>query len=160
MRIIRNRKIHKNGVSAVEILIGVAIVSLILVFSSHAIARFTNIGRDLAEKTQTLYFAEEALETVRFARDEQWSNISGLTDGTTYYLSISTTTVSITGTPEIVEGYTRSFAVDSVERDGNDDIVVSGTPDPNSKYVTATVSWGVPTTSVSLTTIVADINNP
>jgi len=49
--------------------------------------------------------------------------------------------------------------VEDVGRDGNDDIVASGgTPDPNTKKVTATVSWTESTQSkqVVLTTYITN----
>jgi type II secretory pathway pseudopilin PulG len=151
---------HTRGITAIEILVGVGIAAFILVFSVNAIMLFTNTSRDIAEQTQALYLAEEALEMVRFIRDDQWSKIGNLTDGTTYYLDVSPTVIGTTSVPEVIGVFTRSFVVDSVERNGSDDIVGSGTEDPDSKYVTATVSWGSPVSTVSLTTILADINNP
>lgn len=154
-------KTHTRGISSVEMLVGISIAALILLFVTHAITRFVNVGQETAEKTKALYLAEEGLELVRFVRDESWSNISTLTDGTTYYLDVSSTTVAISGTPEVIDGYyERSFVVDAVERDGNDDIVTSGTADPQSKYVTVTVSWDTPTQTTELTSIIADISNP
>ena len=148
-----------RGVTIFEIMIGIGLVSLILVFTTHAITRFVEVGGDIADKTEALYLAEESLEALRFLRDGSWSTVSGLTDGTEYYLSISSTTIGVTTTPEWVGIFRRSFVIDSVERDGNDDIVTSGTPDGDSKYITASVSWGAPTSTVSLTTILADLQD-
>jgi len=156
-----NKKVNKKrGFSGVEVLVGTSIVALILIFSVYAVVRFVNQGKDIADQTQALYLAEEALEMVRHIRDKKWSNIEDLTDGTTYYLDIDGANISTSTIPEVIGQFTRSFEIDSVERDGNDDIVSSGTPDDTSKYVTATVTWGSPASTVVLTTILGDINNP
>lgn len=149
-----------TGVTAVEILVGLSIIAILFVVVSFSIMQFINTGKQVAERTQALFLAEEAVEMVRFIRDEKWSYIQDLTDETTYYLNITGSDIATSTSPEVIGIYTRSFEIDSVERDMNDDIVQSGTPDNTSKYVTATVTWGSPANSVSLTSIVADINNP
>lgn len=156
----RQTHIQRRGISAVEVLIGVSILAVVFTAISFSIMQFVNTSRDVAERTQALFLAEETFEMVRFIRDEKWSHITDLSDGTTYYLQVSGGDIATSTTPEVIDQYTRSFIIESVERDGNDDIVTSGTPDNNSKYITATVTWGNPVRSVSLTSIIADINNP
>jgi type II secretory pathway pseudopilin PulG len=148
------------GVTAVEMLVGMSILAVMFTAVSFSIMQFINTGRNVAERTQALFLAEEAIEMVRYIRDAEWEHIEELNDGTTYYLAVTGGTIGTTTVPEVIGEYTRSFVIESVERNANDDIVVSGTPDPSSKYVTATVSWGNPLESVSLTSIIADINNP
>jgi hypothetical protein len=151
-----------RGITAVEVVIGVSIAALVLIFTTNAIVRFVNVGLDIADKTEALYLAEDALEILRFIRDEDWNEVGELTTGTTYYLDVSPSTVAITGTPEIVGTYARSFVTAPVYRDNaSDDIVPSGAgtyADADSKYVTATVSWDGGAESVSLTAILTDIN--
>lgn len=149
-----------RGITAVEMLVGISILAVVFIAISFSIMQFINTGRDVADRTQALFLAEEGLEMVRYIRDAQWQHIADLTNGTTYYLEVTGGTIATTTVPEVIGIYTRSFMVSPVERDGNDDIVQSGTPDSTSKYVTATVSWGNPVQSVSLTSIIADINNP
>lgn len=153
---------QQRGVSSIEMVIGVSILGLILVYSIYTVTTYINNARSMAEKTEALYLAEDGLELLRFIRDGAWSNIDTLTSGTTYYLSVTPTTIQTTGTPEIIGMYTRSFTLEPVYRDPvNDDIVASTTSgsvaDPDSKYVTMMVSWGTPATDVSLVTILADI---
>ncbi len=151
-----------HGVSAVEVLIGVAIASLVLIFASNAIILFINSGRTVSEKTKALYLAEEGLEHVRFIRDNAWTNISGLSTNSTHYLNITGTTITTSVTPENTDGFRRSFRVQNVYRNSTtDDIVASTTggsvADTNSKYVFMTVVGGSPTTTVTLTSILSDI---
>lgn len=154
------RKQRRRGITAVEMLVGLSILSIMFLAITYSITQFINTGRDIVDKTQALYLAEEGIEMVKFIRDNKWSYITDLTDNTTYYLQITGSEVSTSTSPEVVGQYTRSFEISPVERDGNDDIVSSGTPDPDTKYLTVTVSWGSPTQSLSLATIIADINNP
>ncbi|MCA9363811.1 hypothetical protein KC727_01170 [Candidatus Kaiserbacteria bacterium] len=151
---------NTRGITAVEALVGITIVAMVLVFGAHTVIRFLTVGGEVGEKTQALYLAEEGLEMVKFIRDVEWDTIAGLTDGATYYLSVSGVSVVVSGTPETIGIFSRSFVVEPVERNADDDIVASGTDDDDSKYVTVTVSWGSPAQSLSFTTIVADINNP
>ncbi len=151
---------HQRGVSAVELLVGISILAIMFIAVSFTITQFLSSSRDIADKTQALYLAEEGLEMMRFIRDKQWNYLSDLDDGNKYYLAISGSDVGTTTTKETIGIFTRSIRVTGVDRNGSDDIVQSGTDDPDSKYVTAIVTWGNPTSTVSLTTMLADIQNP
>jgi type II secretory pathway pseudopilin PulG len=151
-----------RGITSIELVFGVTIVGIILVYSMNSIAQFVNSARDVTEKTQALYLAEEGLELTRFMRDNNWTYVSAIPLNTTRYLATSTgATILVSTTPEVIGSFTRSFTVQNVYRNSNDDIVASttggSTADTGSKYVTMMVSWGTPTKSVSLTTILANI---
>ncbi len=156
--------LKKNqGVGSVEIVVGVSIMALVLIIASETLVQFVNTGKEVTEKTQAIYFAEEGLELTRFMRDSNWLNISALTLGTTYGLALSTTTLTVTTTPQTEGVFTRTFIVTSVYRlPANDDIFASTTPgvvvDPNARYVTMNVTWGSPTSTVSLTTILTNLD--
>lgn len=161
-RLILNTK--RNGMTSIEIVIGVSIAGIVLVYSMYAIMEFVNSARDISAKTEALYLAEDGLELVRYIRDNDWANISSLSVNNTHYLQVTTTTVQTTASPEIVDTFSRSFRIQNVYRNpGNEDIIASTTGgavvDTGSKYVTMTVSWGTPVKSVSLTTIIADISS-
>ncbi len=154
---------RRRGFTALETAIGVSLVALVLTFVMTTVAQFINTGRTTTQKTQALYLAEETLELVRFVRDVSWTNISSLTNGTTYYIRVASGAVSVTTTPQIAAGFTRSFVISNVYRNATtDDIVASTTggsvADTSTKYVTARVVGGNPTSTVSLTTIIADLD--
>jgi type II secretory pathway pseudopilin PulG len=157
----QSKSSHARGVTAVEMLFGISIVGIILVFAMNAIQNYINSAKSTTEKTQALYLAEEGLELMRFVRDQDWSTFSAIPENNPRYLSIGSTTISLTTTPEIVDGFVRTITVSNVYRDSNDDIVASTTvgsvADANTRYVTATITWGSPTTTTSLTSILADI---
>ena len=155
---------RRKGVTSVEVVIGVTIAGVVLVFAMSTVTQFINSARDVLAKTQALYLVEEGLELVRFVRDGSWSSISVLPLNTTRYLSFNPSTITITTTPETINGFTRSFTVQNVYRNSTtDDIVASTTggsvADTGAKYVMMTVSWGSPVKSVSMTTILADIES-
>lgn len=146
-----------RGVSVIEVVIGVSIAALAIAFMSHTIVRYASQGTDNLDKTRAVLLAEEGLELMRYLHDDSWTNISSLTNGTSYYLSISTTTIATTTTPNIVDGqYTRTITTSPVYRATSGDDIVASTSgvskalDPDTVFVTATVAWGTPTSTVRL----------
>lgn len=99
-------------------------------------------------------------------RDASWTNISGLTLDTNYYLTFNTGTntwsLGTTPTATIDSIFTRAVVVSAVNRDANDDIAVSGTVDTRTKKVTVTTSWALAdatTSSKALAFYMSDIFN-
>ena len=79
---------------------------------------------------------------MRIVRDNDWDNISGLTNGTNYYPTFSGGTWTLSVTPNTVGIFTRIVTISSVNRDNaTKDIASVGTDDPNTKLFTVTVSW-------------------
>lgn len=161
-----HRHVHKQqyGFTSIEVIIGVVIAGVVFIYAGNAIGSFINTARDVTLKTEALYLAEDGLELVRYMRDNNWTNMSAIPADTTRYLSVSSTTVRATTTSEVIGIYRRSFTVQNVYRNSStDDIVASTTggsvADSDSKYVFMNVSWGSPTTTVTLTTILADIES-
>lgn len=155
--------LKKRGVTAVEVLVGASIAGVILVMASYAISKFINASSALSEKTQAVYLAEDGIELLRYIRDNDWANIGNLTAGTTYYLAPTATGVHVSGTPESIGSFNRSFVVEQVRRDNSsDDIVPSGaggsSVDTDTRFITVTIAWGNPAQSISLTSLLANQN--
>ncbi len=152
-----------RGVTVVEVLVGVALFSVVLVFVMNALGLLFSNANFVREQTKATLLTMEGQEMVRAIRDGDWDDISALTTGTSYYLDIDPTTLALVTTPaEVIDStYTRTITVTSVYRDGSDDVVASSAPgatvDIGSRYVTVTVSWG--SESVSLTSILTNIFN-
>ena len=147
----------KQGITTIEVVFGVAIMGLVVVFTISTLGLFFTTSHEVLNKTQALYLAEEGMELLRFKRDQNWNNIDTLTLGNQYYLKINVTSISILNTPEIFDGtFTRSFRLEAVERDSDGDIVDSGTVDDNSRYAIFEVSW--PTGSTTLTSVITDLH--
>lgn len=158
MNILRTRN---RGVTSIEVVVGVSIAGIVLVYAMYTITTFINSARDVGIRTQALYLAEDGLELIRFMRDDTLSTFMSVPLDTTRYLNITSTDVLPTVTPEIIGDFTRSFTISNVYRDSStDDIVASTTggsiADTDSKYVTVRVGWGTGE-EVSLSTILADI---
>jgi type II secretory pathway pseudopilin PulG len=154
---------RSRGITSIEVVIGVSIAGVVLVYAMYAITQFINSARDVGDHTQALYLAEDGLELVRFMRDKNWSTFDSIPLNTTRYISISSTDILPTATTETIGNFTRSFQVSNVYRNtSTDDIVASTTggsaADPESKYVTMTVSWGASGETVSLSTILVNLN--
>ena len=155
-------KKKSKGVGLVEILIVLAVVGVGFLAIISFLIFSRGVTFQVARNTEAVALAEEAMEAVRGMRDEGWTvNIAPLTSGATYYPVVAADkwTLSSTDPGPISNLYTRTVVVEDVGRDGNDDIVASGgTPDPNTKKVTATVSWTESTQSkqVVLTTYITN----
>lgn len=152
------RKPAEQGIALIEVLVGVAVASLVIGLIIYSVGLFFAGSKVAIERTQALYLAEEGIEILRYLRDDDWSTFdTDLTIGTTYYFDVTSAYVATTTSPEIIDStYTRSFVLGAVERDGDDDITTSGTVDTGSKHVTVTVAWGAE--SVVLETILTNLH--
>lgn len=134
----------KKGVGLVEVIIGIAIIvgSVLASFLYFSLAN--RIAKQSAETVQGALLVEEGMEAVRVLRDRGFSEqIDSLSEDTDYYLFFSDGTWNATTTAQAVGSiFIRTFRLEGVMRDGNDDIVVSGgSVDPDTKEVTVNVSW-------------------
>ena len=152
---------RSGGFALVEAMVACAIIvtaTFALVSSAQKGIALSNLA---LEQTKASYLLEEGAEATKTVRDSGWSNISGLTVGTTYYPSYSNTTntwslgASAPANPtNPIDGlFTRSLVISAVNRDSTtEDIVTSGgTLDANTKKVTVTVSWPSPSGTQSKT---------
>ena len=153
--IIRNKKISTVGFSLVEVVIASSILLLVGLSLVGTLSQSTVLSLRALRATQGSFLLEEGGEAVKSLRDNSWTNISGFSTSTTYYLSFSTSTRAWSATttnPGLILGaFTRSFTISSVSRDANSDIVTSGgTNDTGTRKATINVSWPVGTgTTVS-----------
>jgi competence protein ComGC len=136
-------KSRVQGITIVEVMVGLMILSMVLVFVVYTLNLFFTSSRFVLEDTKATYLAEEGLEFARFMRDNSWTSLSSLTTGTTYYFSVSGSSISATTTPEIISGaFTRSLTVSDLRRSASGDVVSSGgSVDTNGRVVTVTVTW-------------------
>jgi type II secretory pathway pseudopilin PulG len=138
---------HSNsmkGFSIVEIVIVAGLSSIVLLGLIQLIVFSTRPIKENVRETEATFLAEEAIEVARVLRNESWTtNIATLSAATNYYPVISSGSWTLSTTdPGAINGiYTRIVTLAAVNRDGNDDIAATGTDDPNTKKITATVSW-------------------
>lgn len=133
-----------SGFGLVEILVAVTIIGL----SLAALAGLGNfalkIQSRLKKNIAASYLAAEAIEVARAVKDESWTMINGLTIGAPLHPTQSGSPAKwiLLADGETVNGFSRQIVLSNVYRDSNDDITQSvQTLDPNTKKITATVSW-------------------
>lgn len=152
--------LRTRGVTVVEVLVGVALFGVVLVFVMNTLGVLLSNANVVREQTKATLLAMEGQEMVRAIRDNDWNDISALTTGTSYYLDIDPTMLALGITPEVIGGtYTRTITFASVYRNASDDIVSSSAPgaviDTGSRTVTVVLSWG--SNSVSLQSLLTNI---
>ena len=140
---------HQAGFTVVEIMIGLTLFATIFLFIFETLTLYFANQNRILEHTRALYLAEAGQEYVRYMRDDDWATFQALTTGTSHYLDIGvgTTTVSATGTPEVIDGiFTRRFTLWPAYRNASDDFVASTTAgasaDGESFIVNTVVTWG------------------
>jgi len=130
-----------KGVSIVEILIAMTII-IIALASILSLATFSLKAASLTkETTKANAISQEAMEAVRSIRDSDWAKLTpgshGLTSAAGFW--------DFTGTENVINGFTRTILIENVSRDPTtDNIEITYNPannDPNTKKITATVSW-------------------
>lgn len=152
----------KRGISIVEVLVGIALFSIVVVFVANALGIFLTNATVVRERSKATLLAMEGQEMVRHLRDQNWNEISARTVGSDYYLDIAPDVIELTTTPEVVDGtYTRTITFTDVYRNASDDVVPSGTSgatvDGGSRFVTVAVVWEGET--VELNSLVTNLFN-
>jgi len=145
-----------KGISAIEILIVVAFISIGLTSLLGVISYSLRISTLVKETTQANFMAQEAIEAVRNFRDGTNWNTDGLRD----YIPAGATTSGayhpeldatfnppkwklVSGTKQI-GGFTRKIVLEKVSRDGNyniEQIYNQGNDNPDTRKVIVTISW-------------------
>lgn len=152
--------------------VGVSTVALLVLSSLTA-------GLRSGEENQASLLSQEALDAVRQIRDRSWDALTAAADGATRGLvqGPSGWSFNSIGTSDSLEGgkYTRTVKVEGVNRNSTcssstttacstdadcppaefcklgNVVTTGGTPNPNTKKITATVSWtGLPAQSHTL----------
>lgn len=152
----------RRGISIVEVLVGVALFSLVVVFIANALGLFLTNATVVRERSKATLLAMEGQEIVRHLRDQNWNEIASRTIGAEYYLDIAPAVIELQATPEVVDGtYTRTVTFANVYRNANDDVVDSSAPgavvDAGGRLVTIAVTWEGD--SVELDTLITNLFN-
>ncbi len=141
---------REKGQSLAELLVGVAVVTIIL--SSIVGAVILTLRSNLQSTTSRTAAAlgEEMMDSVRSVAEGKWTNlysVSSKGSSTTYRVTASGTALAVVSGSEDISvnnaTYTRFFSVENVSRDSVQNIAVSGTEDPSTQKITITVRWQV-----------------
>ncbi len=143
---------REKGFLLVEVIIAIAIIMLSVLAAMSVTQKSVYVARQSLHLSQSGFLLEEGAEAVRILRDNSWTNISGLTPGTSYYPAFSSSTWSLSSTPSTVDIFTRTVSVANVNRDpGTGDISTSGNNDAGTKLATVSVSWNESGTQMTRT---------
>lgn len=149
-----------KGFFLIEVVVAASVIAVVLVLLMGSIQDSVEASQRSLERTQASYLLEEGAEAVKSIRDINWSTITGIANDTTYYLSWSVMTWSLTTTPQTIDRFTRTIVFDEVYRDMSDGIVgTGGTLDTGTRKVTVSVDWSTPSgaKSETLEFYIADI---
>lgn len=140
----------EKGQSLAELLVGVAVVTIILSSIVGAIVLVLRSNLQSTTSRTAAALGEEMMDGVRSVAEGKWSNlysVSSKGSSTTYRVTASGTGLAIVSGSEDVSvnntTYTRFFSVENVSRDSVQSIAASGTEDPSTQKVTITVRWQV-----------------
>ncbi len=139
-----NGIISQRGFSLVEVVVGSAIIAGVLLSVMITFLAFMELSRYSVERTQAVYLAEEAVEAVRYLRNETWNNIDGLANDQDYWLSFVAGTWELDPTATgLIDGkFDRRIRLAEVFRDADDKITASGgSLDPETRKLTVTINW-------------------
>ena len=131
------QRLNQRGQSLVEIIVALAIFSLVALATSILFLdsiTSLRVSNELSEATALVY---EGIDASRSIRDNSWLDLATGTHG----LDDTSGSWAFSGSPETVGDYTRTVTVEDVDRDGSFNIAGSGTNDPRTKLVTVDVSW-------------------
>ncbi len=151
---------RNRGGALIEVVVAAAVLSVV---SLSFLGAFSMLSRAHQRDTLAIkgsLLAEEGVEALRFVKAAGWSGLSAAV-GQTRYLSLGSSSWSLSTTPEVIDGaFYRTVTVSAVRRDASDDIVASGgTVDANALLLKSTVSWNWrgATSTVSYTSYVTNI---
>jgi prepilin-type N-terminal cleavage/methylation domain-containing protein len=130
--------INKAGFSLVEIILAVALFSVIAGGGFLSFIPVLNENRQSGEFVDANRLAEEGLEAVRSIRNQNFSLITSGTKG----IGTSSNLWTFNGTNDITDKYTRQISITSATRDAGGTLVSSGgTTDPDTWLVHSLISW-------------------
>lgn len=137
-------KKNKKGFSLIDIIVALAIIGLVFIGIYQLFIISTQASYTRSKKMEAVQLAQETIEAVRTLRNNGWTdNMTTLAEDTEYYLVLSGDewTLSVIPTSLINDLFDRTVLLESVYRDEDDNIADSGTLDPKTKKVVATVEW-------------------
>jgi prepilin-type N-terminal cleavage/methylation domain-containing protein len=142
-----------RGFTLIEAVVAMTIFSIGIILAVQMVFSARRLSDESKDTVQAANYLEEGLEAVRSVRNAAWTNVG--TDGTYALQAITggTTPWSLVANgSETIGKYSRSIKIESVRRDDTDgsgtltasDNITTGTgtfDDPDTKKITATVTW-------------------
>jgi len=150
---IKNLKFKRKGQSLVEILVAVAVGTILIGGSVGLMGVSIKSYGTVRKHLQANILIRQAAEVIQSLARSNWHNIYDLTKGTDYKISLSGNfwTISAGQETDTVNSipYKRYFQVNDVNRDASDNIAEVGTDDPSTQKITIILEYGNNYTSSS-----------
>lgn len=161
----------KNGFSVLEVILAAAIFMIFSTGAVMTVVQSYNANRLGMENTVASQFAAEGIEAAKAIKNRGYSNLTNFTavglqrnnPGNFWEFDPLGEGTNDTLLHNSGDNYIRTIKVESVNRDGNGNIQPSGTPDPDTKKITATVTWNFNSArpeTTSLITYLSDWRKP
>jgi len=98
------KKPLNSGFLLIEILLAVALMSLLTVFVLSAFIYGRESTAIAGDRSRAAEIANQSVEALQNIAHDSYSNLSSYTDGTTYYLDNSGSQWTLSATPTIISG--------------------------------------------------------
>jgi len=167
----KNARTDQNGQLLLELLLTISIAVIILAITGSLVYVAARANQNSVQQTAALGLAQETLEAANASSEEAWSNLAGLTAGSTAYSPAISSGRWVIGSGAAVVtlnsiDYTRSLIIQNVCRDTSSRAITGitdssgastsctasgGQRDSSTLKIIATVSWGTFGNSISQT---------
>ncbi len=159
-----SRKIcFKNGSGFVEIIVGLSIIAVVSFTVAKSYDYYLRFALSRQNDIQAAFLAEEGIEAVKFLRDISWTEkILPLSPNVSYGLLFDGATWQFTAAPSpIYNIFYRTFVMEEVYRNSNDQISGTGVLDSGTRKLIVNVSYRniFGTTTKSISTYITNIFN-
>lgn len=141
-----------------ELLIGVAIITVIITISAQAVYVSLISNKKSGEKDQAVAILKETIDATRAVTESRWQDLYALSKGGThYYPTLSNGAWTLVAGDEVINGtnaqFTRYVTIDNVSRDTTTRAIETAynasRDDAGTQKITAVVTWGGNTLSAS-----------
>jgi len=143
---IRNTQYRPYGQSLVELLVAIAIGTILIGGSVAMIGASIRSYGTVKKHLQTNVLMRQAAEVIQSLVRSDWHSIYDLTKGSDYKITESGNVWTISAGQETDTindvSYKRYFQIYNVDRDGNDNISETGTDDPSTQKITIILEYG------------------
>lgn len=153
----------RSGFGLLEVVIGTSIILVFFFSLMGALVAGVRLNDRNLRTTRASFLATEGIEVAKMLRASGWAtNIAPLNSNSAYSLEWTGGAWHTTPTPSLIDGlYDRRLTFHTAYRDGNQDLVGSGTSDPDTRRLVVSVSWleNGATTTASVTTYITNLFN-
>ena len=136
----------KNGFAIIEAIISIVIASTLIAAFQELIFQTTKTNIANRNQLQATMYLKEAIEATKDISQSNWTTLSTAPCGTNCYPKVNVGTPGYwsleTGSGPLLDNkFTRYLTISQVKRNASGAIDGSGTDDPKTRKVTATVTW-------------------